>query len=79
VAGQVLNAASDPVVGAQVVIQFTDDTGEQVEETATTDSTGRFNERIDIGDPTEVVITVSKKGWMLSRRGRHRPMRARPT
>ncbi len=62
VAGQVLNAASDPVVGAQVVIQFTDDAGEQVEETATTDSTGRFNKRIDIGDPTEVVITVSKKG-----------------
>ena len=62
VAGQALNAASDPVVGAQVIIQFTDETGEQIEETATTDSTGRFNQRIDLDEPTEVVITVSKEG-----------------
>jgi len=62
VAGQALDAASDPVVGAQVIIAFTDETGEQVEETTTTDSTGRFNERIDVDEPTEVVITVSKQG-----------------
>ena len=62
VAGQALDAASDPVVGAQVIIAYTDETGEQVEETTTTDSTGRFNERIDVDEPTEIVITVSKQG-----------------
>ncbi len=62
VAGQVLDAVSNPVVDAQVVIQFTDETGEQVEQTATTDSTGRFTESIEVDEPTEVTITVSKQG-----------------
>ena len=60
--GQVLDAASNPVVDAQVVIQFTDGTGERVEKTATTDSTGRFQESVEVEETTDVTITVSKQG-----------------
>lgn len=60
--GRVLDAASNPVVDAQVVVQFTDATGEQVEQTVTTDSTGRFSESIEVEESTDVTITVSKQG-----------------
>lgn len=62
VAGQVLDVASNPVADAQVVIQFTDETGDQVEQTATTDSTGRFSETIEVDETTEVTISVAKQG-----------------
>jgi len=62
VSGRVLDAASNPVDGAQVVLRFTDDTDEQVERSTTTDSTGRFARTIDVEGPTEVTITVQKQG-----------------
>ncbi|MEF8817208.1 MAG: carboxypeptidase regulatory-like domain-containing protein [Salinibacter sp.] len=60
--GQVLDAASNPVVDAQVVIQFTDATGERVEQTSRTDSTGRFRASVEVDETTDVTITVSKQG-----------------
>ncbi len=62
VTGTVVNATGDPVVGAQVRIRFTDGTGEQVEERTTTDSTGSFNEGIDVDEATEVTIRVVEQG-----------------
>jgi hypothetical protein len=62
ISGRVLDAASNPVEEAQVVLRFTDDTGESVERAATTDSTGRFARTIEVEGATEVSITVSKQG-----------------
>lgn len=62
VAGRVLDAVSDPVVDAQVVIAFTDESGEQVNQTTATDSTGHFTETISLEEPTEVAIEVSREG-----------------
>ena len=62
ISGRVLDAASNPVEAAQVVLRYTDDTGEAVERTATTDSTGRFARTIEVEGATEVSITVSKQG-----------------
>lgn len=61
VSGRVLNAVEDPVVGAQVVLQFEDESGESVEQTTTTDSTGFFSEALELEGATQVDITVSKK------------------
>lgn len=60
--GQVVDAVSDPVMNAQVVIEFTDESGEQVTQTVTTDSAGRFTKKIDVEEPTDVSIEVSKQG-----------------
>ncbi len=61
VSGRVFNAVDDPVVDAQVILQFDDESGEQVEQTTTTDSTGRFTETIELEEPTQVDVIVSKE------------------
>lgn len=62
VAGRVINAVSDPIAEAQVVIEFTNESGEEVSQTTTTDSTGHFTKAIDVEEPTDVAIEVSKQG-----------------
>ncbi|PSQ63059.1 MAG: hypothetical protein BRD25_04880, partial [Bacteroidetes bacterium QH_1_61_8] len=62
VSGRVFNAVSDPIGGAQVILQFTDGSGEEVEQTTSTDSTGRFAQTIEVEGATEVAITVSEQG-----------------
>ncbi len=62
VSGRVLDASSNPVEGALVTYQFTDDSGEEVERTAETDSTGRFSKSLEIDQTVEVTITVTKEG-----------------
>lgn len=60
--GEVLDAASNPVGDAQVLFEFTDSDGEEVERTTQTDSLGRFSAALEIDETVEVTITVSKEG-----------------
>ena len=58
--GRVLDASSNAVEGALVTFRFTDDTGDEVERTAQTDSLGSFSKRIEVNGTVEVSITASK-------------------
>lgn len=57
--GRVLDASGDPVEGALVTFRFTDDTGEQVQEEAESDTSGQFSKSLEIDAATEVTITAS--------------------
>lgn len=58
--GRVLDDTGNPVEGALVTFQFTDDTGEDVERTAETDSVGRFSETLEVNQTAEVTVIVTK-------------------
>ena len=60
ISGRVLDASSNPVEGALVTYQFSNDAGEEVERTAETDSVGRFSKTLDVDQTVEVTITASK-------------------
>lgn len=60
ISGRVLDASANPVEGALVTYRFTDDSGGQVEQTAQTDSLGRFSRTLDVNQAVEVTIAVSK-------------------
>ncbi len=59
ISGRVLDASSNPVEGALVTFRFTDETGEEIERTADTDSEGRFSQIVEVNETVEVTITVS--------------------
>lgn len=47
--------------------QFTDESGEEVESTANTDTTGEFSKTLEIDQTVEVSITVSKEGASVNK------------
>jgi len=60
ISGRVLDASANPIEGALVTYQFTDDQGEEVERTAETDSTGQFSKTLEINQTVEVTVTASE-------------------
>lgn len=62
ISGRVLDASANPVVGARVFYRFTDDSGEEVERTTQTDTTGQFSKTLELNETAEVSVTVSYEG-----------------
>jgi hypothetical protein len=62
ISGRVLDASSTPVVEADVLFRFTDDSGEEVERTTQTDTTGQFSKTLELSETAEVSITVRDGG-----------------
>ncbi len=59
VTGDVEDTESTPLVGADVIIRYQDETGEAISQKTETDSTGSYSATLEVEESAEVTITVS--------------------